>query len=53
MRADMQVEGPIDISIVVNLHGEGLLLHRTLTSVVRATEYARAHGCATEVVLVE
>ena len=52
MNGHVRLGLPIDVSVVVNLHNEGLLLHRTVTSVARAVDYAEAHGCSTEVVLV-
>lgn len=52
MNDQTQAEAPVDVSIVVNLHNEGMLLHRTLTSVIRAVEHAWANHCMIEVVLV-
>jgi glycosyltransferase involved in cell wall biosynthesis len=42
----------IDISLILNIHNESIYLRRSLMSLERATEYARAYGLAVELVVV-
>ena len=42
----------VDISVVVTVHHEGRLAHRTMRSVSRSAEYARQKGMSVEVIVV-
>jgi glycosyltransferase involved in cell wall biosynthesis len=52
MTLKSEAEAPAVVSLILNIHNEGLLLHRTLISVARAVDHASAHGCKIEVVIV-
>ena len=48
----MSASSTIDISLILNIHNESIYLRRSLMSLERATQYARAHRLAVELVAV-